>query len=206
MDTQAHWDKIYGARTPETLSWYQPHLQTSLDLIAATGAGHAASIIDVGAGASTLAGDLLARGYRHLTVLDISPAGLAHAQARLGEKAASVNWLLGDVTAVALPYQGYDVWHDRAVFHFLVHPPDRQAYRQAVRHALRPGGHLIIATFDLDGPPRCSGLDVVRCSPDMLAGLLGDEFTLVESRREAHVTPGGFTQQFQFSRLRRRHS
>lgn len=205
MDAQAHWDQIYSARAPETLSWYQVHLQSSLDLIAATGVGCEASVIDVGAGASNLAGDLLTRGYRRVTALDLSPAGLAHAQTRLGEKMSAVNWLVGDVTAVALPHQAYDVWHDRAVFHFLVQPAACEAYRQAVRHALRPDGHLIIATFDLDGPPRCSGLDVVRYSPSMLANLFGDEFTLVESRRETHVTPGGFTQQFQFSRLRRVH-
>lgn len=204
MDEQVHWDRIYDTRDPEQLSWYQPHLRISLDLIAATGLGQDASIIDIGAGAGTLTGDLLARGYQHVTALDLSAAGLAHAQTRLGDQAAAVTWLVGDVTAMQLPTQAYDLWHDRAVFHFLVPLPARAAYRQAVQRALRPGGHLIIATFDLDGPPRCSGLDVVRYSPDMLAAQFGDAFELVESRCEAHITPGGTTQQFQFSWLRYR--
>lgn len=197
MDNQQHWDNIYGTKAPDQVSWFRPHLETSLSLIErATRGGHAAAVIDVGGGASTLVEDLVKQGYRNLTVLDISQAALDVTRGRLGDSSGSVRWILSDLTQTQLPERSFDVWHDRAVFHFLTASEDRLAYVRAVLFAVKRGGHIIMSTFGPDGPLKCSGLDVVRYDADSLLKEFGDTFRLVESFKELHQTPFGTTQQF----------
>lgn len=193
---QAHWDKVYQSETPTEVSWFQEHAQRSLDLIAHTGVSTQGQIIDVGGGTSTLVDDLLDRGYTQLSVLDISGVAISRAKMRLGERAKCVEWIEADVTSVQLPDNHYDIWHDRAVFHFLTSPRDRQLYIQAATAALKHRGHLIIATFAEDGPTQCSGLDTVRYSPTALAAQVGSNFRLVGSTKEVHETPFGTQQSF----------
>jgi ubiquinone/menaquinone biosynthesis C-methylase UbiE len=195
-DTRAHWDRIYETRPAEQVSWYRPHLETSLALIERAIPGPDASIIDVGGGESTLVDDLIARGFRNVSVLDISEAAIAATRKRLGKRADRVHWISGDVTQLELPAELYDVWHDRAVFHFLTQIEQRTAYVEQVVRAVKRGGHIIISTFGPDGPAKCSGLDVVRYDADALHGEFGAQFHLVESRKELHQTPFGSTQQF----------
>ena len=203
MEIKSHWENIYQTKAPTQVSWYQEHARLSLRLIADTGIDRADPIIDVGGGTSTLVDDLLADGYQQLTVLDISPGALQTAQQRLGARATAVTWIEADITQAQLPGQFYAVWHDRAVFHFLTQPHDRHRYIQAVRHAVKPGGHVIVATFALDGPPQCSGLDVTRYSPDSLHHEFGEDFQLLISTRETHVTPFGTEQKFIYCYCRR---
>ncbi len=203
MDRTAHWQQVYGGKSPTEVSWYQPHLQVSLDLIRGSGVGRDGQILDVGGGASTLVDDLLAEGYEHITVLDLSAKALEASQTRLGERADLVTWIEGDVTQVELPPQTYDLWHDRAVFHFLTEADDRRTYVGAARRALKPGGSLIIATFGPEGPTRCSGLEVVRYDAEALAREFGTGFRLRESRLEEHQTPSGKPQQFIYGLLER---
>ena len=203
MRAQDHWDKVYTARPANAVSWYQEHAEQSLRLIRDTGAGTDASIIDVGGGASTLVDDLLGAGYSRITVLDLSAAALAAARQRLGPLAARVQWLEADITAVVLPASAYDVWHDRAVFHFLTGAEQRAAYVRAVLRAVRPGGHVIVATFAEDGPTQCSGLTVRRYSPGALHAEFGRPFDLVRHEREDHRTPFGTLQRFVYCYCRR---
>jgi ubiquinone/menaquinone biosynthesis C-methylase UbiE len=196
MQLKSHWEHVYETRPVDAVSWFQPHAQQSLRLIHEIGLPRTASIIDVGGGASTLVDDLLDEGFRSLTVLDLSGAALAAARARLGDQAASVTWLEADITQVELPRHAYDLWHDRAVFHFLTGERDRQAYVEAVLRAVRPGGTVIVATFAEDGPLQCSGLPVVRYSPDALHAEFGAPFELVRHEREEHHTPSGKVQKF----------
>lgn len=196
MNIQRHWDEVYATKPAQAVSWYQPHAALSLELIRRTGAGRDAAIIDVGGGASTLVDDLLADGYRDLTVLDLSAAALDVARRRLGHAAGAVRWLDGDVTAAALPARRFDVWHDRAVFHFLTEAAQRRAYVEQVMRAVKPGGHVIVATFAPDGPLQCSGLPVMRYSADSLHDEFGAAFELVEHRDESHLTPAGKVQHF----------
>jgi SAM-dependent methyltransferase len=201
-DRQAHWENVYQTKGERDVSWFQETPEVSLDLIRATGACAAASIVDIGGGASRLADALLDAGYRSITVLDLSDKALERSRARLGIRAAQVSWVVADVTNWQ-PTSTFDVWHDRAAFHFLTEPKDRLAYGECVRKAVRPGGHVIIGTFALDGPERCSGLPVVRHDHTTIADVLGGSFKLAESRRHEHKTPGGAIQRFQFSRFRR---
>jgi len=196
MNAGAHWETVYHTKAPEAVSWFRPHLEMSLALIERAGGGPSASVIDVGGGESTLVDDLLARGYRNVTVLDISPTALAVTKKRLGPAAEQVHWHLADVTQVPLQPRCYDVWHDRAVFHFLTAPEHRMAYVRRVMHAVKPGGHVIVSTFGPEGPTKCSGLDVVRYDADSLHGEFGARFRLLESSKELHRTPFGTTQQF----------
>ena len=196
MDFKAHWERVYTKKPATDVSWFQEHAYISQRLIAETGAPKSASIIDVGGGASTLIDDLLADGYQALTVLDLSSAALAAAKARLGLLAERVRWIEADITAADLPHHSYDIWHDRAVFHFLTNETDRRAYVERVRHAVRPGGHVIVATFAEDGPATCSGLPVVRYSAGGLHGEFGPDFNLIRHERETHQTPMGTTQEF----------
>lgn len=196
MDSQAHWNKIYTEKATNQVSWYRPHLETSLAMIEQAGAGPSASIIDVGAGESTLADDLLARGYSDLTVLDISEAAVARSRKRLGDAAQRVTWLVADITKAELEPCFYDVWHDRAVFHFLANECDRQAYVQQVVRSVKRGGHVIISAFGPEGPTRCSGLEVVRYSADSLHAEFGVNFRLISSSHHLHETPFGTMQQF----------
>lgn len=201
MERRQHWDDLYTHKRAIEVSWYAPRLERSLAMIEAA-AGRDAHIIDVGAGASTLIDDLVAAGHRHLTALDISAAALAIARERLGALANDVEWITGDVTQAELPAGRYDVWHDRAVFHFLTAAADRQAYARVASRALGSDGQIIIATFAPDGPTRCSGLDVVRYDGAALAAEFPG-FALREEARETHLTPGGTEQRFVHCRLRR---
>ncbi|HET6376158.1 MAG TPA: class I SAM-dependent methyltransferase [Methylocella sp.] len=200
---QEHWEKVYQSRAEQELSWFEEHPAVSLDLIRAAGIGREAAIIDIGGGESRLVDALLGEGFSALTVLDISEHALLAAKARLGPRAEKVTWIVADVTAWE-PTGTYDLWHDRAAFHFLTHAADREAYAARVAKAVRPGGSVIIGTFAPEGPERCSGLPVQRHDAASIGAVLGDEFALVESRRHAHRTPAGKTQLFQFSLFRRR--
>ncbi len=191
-----HWENVYASRSPEAVSWFRPHLEHSLAFLEAARLGRDAAVIDVGGGASTLVDDLLDRGYSNVTVLDLSQQALDAARARLGERASRVRWICADVTDVALEPAAYDLWHDRAVFHFLREPAARERYVAGVRRALKPGGHVIVATFGPHGPERCSGLEVMRYSPDELHAEFGSEFARLASATERHVTPWGTEQEF----------
>ncbi|MDR3396902.1 MAG: class I SAM-dependent methyltransferase [Pandoraea sp.] len=196
MQSKDHWNQVYSTKASTNVSWFQEHASQSVALIAQAEIEKGAEIIDVGGGASTLVDDLLGHGYRHLTVLDLSDAALAVARERLGAGGDSVSWIAGDITRVELPVQKYDVWHDRAVFHFLTSEADRHAYVRAVLRAVKPGGLVIVATFAEDGPEQCSGLPVMRYSPDALHAEFGAPFTLLRKAREEHQTPWGATQKF----------
>jgi len=196
MGAMEHWERVYATKRPDEVSWYRAHLDVSLRLIANACADPAARIIDVGGGDSTLADDLVAAGYHDVTVLDLSSSAIRVAKHRLGTDATRVRWLQGDVTRFPLERQAYDAWHDRAVFHFLTDPRDRAAYVRQVRRAVRPGGHVIVATFGPDGPVKCSGLDVVRYDAEALHDAFGAAFELVDHVTEAHETPRGTVQQF----------
>ena len=196
MGDKNHWDSVYRSKAPEAVSWYRAHLERSLALIERAAPDRSAAIIDVGGGESTLVDDLLASGYRNLSVLDISPTAIDVARARVGEPGRGVTWLAADVTDAALPVQCYDVWHDRAVFHFLTEPDQRAAYVRQVVRSVKGGGHVIVATFGPQGPVKCSGLDVVRYDAGSLHGEFGAHFRLIESATELHQTPSGATQQF----------
>jgi ubiquinone/menaquinone biosynthesis C-methylase UbiE len=196
VSLKTHWEHIHKTKTSVQVSWYQEHPVQSLQLIAETGVDKAAQIIDVGGGISTLVDDLLAIGYGQITVLDISAAALQTTQQRLGARAKDVSWLEADVTQVQLPYQFYDIWHDRAVFHFLTDSEDRQRYVKKVKESVKMGGHVIVATFASDGPEKCSGLQVARYAPESLHHEFGEGFELVGSRNELHHTPFGTDQKF----------
>ena len=195
-NADTHWDSVYRTKAPDAVSWYREHLETSIDLIERIAPDHSASIIDVGGGESTLVDDLLAKGYRNLSVLDLSPTAIEVARARVGENARHVAWLVADATKADLLERHYDVWHDRAVFHFLTEEDDRLAYVETVARAMKPGGHVIVATFGPDGPTQCSGLDVVRYDAKSLHAEFGRQFRLLESATELHQTPFATTQQF----------
>jgi SAM-dependent methyltransferase len=196
MARRDHWERLYRTRPVSQVSWYQPLARISLDLILRVAPDRDVPIIDVGGGASTLVDGLLDEGYRDLTVLDIAPASLSLARQRLGERAQRVTWLAADVLGESLPESRFGVWHDRAVFHFLTDPGDRTRYVQQTRQAIRPGGHVIVASFAPEGPSKCSGLDVVRYSPETMHAQFGEGFRLLDSVREDHHTPSGITQAF----------
>ncbi len=196
MDKKEHWENVYATKSQDQMSWYRDHLDNSLALIIQTGVGKDAAIIDVGGGSSTLVDDLLDRGFTDVSVLDISGAAIGKSKERLGASAQMVNWIVADITEADLPDDRFDVWHDRAVFHFLTDAADRRKYVDLVMRALKPGGHLIVASFGLEGPQKCSGLDVVRYSPATMHGEFGGQFALIESLDEMHNTPFGTTQEF----------
>jgi 2-polyprenyl-3-methyl-5-hydroxy-6-metoxy-1,4-benzoquinol methylase len=198
MATKAHWEGVYQSKATDQVSWYRPHLDVSLRLIEQAAPDRDSAIIDVGGGESTLVDDLVARGYRNLTVLDISQVAIDVAKTRLGAAARSVHWITGDITRAELGAAQYDLWHDRAVFHFLTDPKDRTAYVRLVAGAVKPGGHVIVATFGPQGPETCSGLEVVRYDPAGLHGQFGSKFRLLDSVTELHETPWGATQQFMY--------
>jgi SAM-dependent methyltransferase len=197
-----HWEDVYRTKGEREVSWFQEAPALSLELIRSTGATRHSSVVDIGGGASRLVDALVDEGYEAVTVLDLSESALATAKARLAPAAAGVTWIVADVVGWK-PRQRYDVWHDRAAFHFLTDADDRTAYIACLREGLRAGGHAIIATFALDGPERCSGLPVVRYDAASLGEVLGDAFSLIETRRHDHLTPMGSTQRFQFSVFRR---
>lgn len=203
MQSKEHWEHVYSTKATDAVSWFQEHAENSLKLIQQTGVPRSAAIIDIGGGASTLVDDLLAKNYTNLTVLDLSAAALSAAKHRLGPKAGAVNWLIADITNAELPLHHYDLWHDRAVFHFLTTPEQRHAYVLAVLSAVKPGGHVIVATFAEDGPLQCSGLPVMRYSPDGLHAEFGEPFTLMHHEKESHQTPFGTAQQFTYCYCRK---
>lgn len=203
MQSKEHWEKVYTTKAPDNVSWFQPHAEVSMRLIHDTGLGREAAIIDVGGGASTLVNDLLGKGYRALTVLDLSGAALAESARRLGAKGENIRWMEADVTQAVFEPCSFDIWHDRAVFHFLTTDEDRKAYVKQVLHALKPGGHVIMATFGTNGPTRCSGLPVVRYAPEELLSEFGEAFILLAHEEQLHHTPFGTDQQFIYCMCRK---
>ena len=202
VDRKSHWEGVYRNRPAEELGWFQPRAGISLELIAATGITNAA-VIDMGAGTSRLVDDLVAAGYTDITVVDLAEHALSLAQARLGKAAAQIDWIAADATTIELP-RTYDIWHDRAVFHFLTDPADRAAYLERMHRHLRTGGQAIIAAFAPDGPQQCSGLPVQQYDEHSLAETLGPDYALIETRRELHHTPSGVAQAFVYCRFEKR--
>src|SRR3546814_24794 len=187
--SKGHWTDVYNRKAESEVSWFQTSPKQSLDWILPGADPATTAITDIGGGASRLADELLDRGFADVTVLDIADSALAQSRKRLGERADRVRWVVADITAWS-PSREYDVWHDRAVFHFLVEPAGRAAYLAALSQATKPGSHIVIATFNLDGPERCSGLPVQRYSPQTLSEALGNDYSLIKSTTEAHKTPG----------------
>jgi SAM-dependent methyltransferase len=196
MDARSHWENVYTTKAPDAVSWYRPHLETSLELIEKVAPTRLTSIIDVGGGESTLVDDLLALGYLNLSVLDVSPTAIDVTKRRLGHAAERVHWVIGDITNADLSPNAYDLWHDRAVFHFLRKADERAAYVRQVAKAVRSSGHVLVSTFGPEGPTKCSGLEVVRYDAESLHAEFGVHFRLLESLKELHETPFGSTQQF----------
>ncbi|MEO7973657.1 MAG: class I SAM-dependent methyltransferase [Thermoanaerobaculia bacterium] len=196
MQSKKHWERVYSTKAPTEVSWFQEHAALSLKLIREAGVSCSAPVIDVGGGASTLVDDLVASGFENVTVLDLSGAALAATKARLGAQAARVQWLEVDVLKAEFPKHAFDIWHDRAVFHFLTNAEERHAYVRTVLHAVKPGGLVIVATFSEDGPTMCSGLPVMRYSANELHAEFGEPFELLGHEREAHHTPAGNEQKF----------
>ncbi len=203
MKSKSHWENVYLTKPPEHVGWYKPHLHTSLAMIANTALGVNARVIDVGGGASTLVDDLLEQGYEQLNILDLSSAALSAARSRLGAPASKVKWIEGDVKTVELPPAYFDIWHDRAVFHFLTKADDRKKYMENMQRSLKGDGHVIIATFSPEAPPKCSGLEVQRYTPELLQTELGESFALEEHKSELHVTPSGVEQMYLYCHFRR---
>lgn len=202
MERRDHWNRVYQTKSPDSVSWYQSRPEISLALIAASGVGKDAGIIDVGGGTSVLVDNLLDLGYKNLAVLDLSGLALNASRSRLGARAAAVEWFEADVASFEPPRR-YALWHDRAAFHFLTDAGDRLRYVATLRMALQPQGTVIIATFAPDGPPKCSGLDVVRYDEKSITAELGAEFRLQEVRRETHLTPWQAEQRFNYFRFQR---
>lgn len=204
MDHQAHWEKVFTTRQSSEVSWYQATPVRSIELLREAGANPSSDIIDVGGGDSTLVDAVVSGDLGHITVLDISAAALDRARARLASRACEVTWLHADVTRVDLPERAFDVWHDRAVFHFLTTPVERARYIATATASLRPGGFLLIATFAADGPTRCSGLEVARYSVGELVQEFGDDFVLRRDGADVHRTPAGVEQRFTVAMFERR--
>lgn len=201
MDAKAHWEKVYAGHKPDGVSWYRPHLDASLALIERNAPDRSSALIDVGGGESTLVDDLLLRGYKNITILDVSRTALDATRKRLGAAAERVHWIASDITRTELQPAAYDLWHDRAVFHFLIAPESRAGYVVQVLRAVKPGGHLIVSGFGPEGPAKCSGLEVARYDAESLLREFGPRFRLLESFTEQHQTPFGTTQQFLYCSL-----
>ena len=197
FDRKKHWGDVYQDKTPSELSWYQKEPKLSLELIRSTNAASNDAIIDIGAGTSVLVDYLKKEHYTNLTVLDISENAIAIAKKRLGKSAKSINWIVSDITKFDV-FQKFSLWHDRALFHFLTDSSDRGIYVKALKNAIRPEGHLIIATFAIGGPKKCSGLEIVQYDSEKMIAELGDNFKLVEERKEVHITPANKEQKFNF--------
>ncbi len=195
FDKKGHWESIYSQKRSSEVSWYQQHPEYSLSLIESSGVDKSVQIIDIGGGASTLVDCLLATGFRNISVLDIADSAISQAKTRLAQQAEKIKWIVQDITSFKTD-QLYELWHDRAVFHFLTNADDRSSYLKTISRALKPGAHVIIATFNLNGPEKCSGLDVVRYSPETLSQTFGDGFLLHETKTEKHQTPSGAWQSF----------
>ena len=196
-----HWGKVYQNKSPDEVSWYQPSPVLSLRLIANTRIAFDAPIIDIGGGASTLVDELCGSGYRNVSVLDVSASALAHAKHRCAEKVSEVRWYEEDVTCFK-PSHRFALWHDRAVFHFLTSRADRESFINVLKQSIKPGGHIIMMTFAIDGPKKCSGLDIVQYDADKLISVLGSGFELMETGFDVHLTPAGIQQKFAYFRFR----
>ena len=197
-----HWEQVYQTKPADAVSWFQEHATRSLEIIRSIGATSDAKILDAGGGSSILVDDLLTGRFKHVSVLDLSASALEVARRRLGSLGQNVTWITGDILTVELPEQTYDIWHDRAVFHFLTDPADRMAYVGQVMKSVKPGGHVIVATFAPDGPEQCSGLPVARYDPDQLHDEFGPSFELLEHASEEHKTPWGSVQHFIYCHCR----
>ncbi len=202
-DTRTHWDTTYSTKTETQVSWYQASPQRSLEMIKSAAPNRSSSIIDIGGGASRLVDELLADGYSDLTVMDISEVALDRSKTRLGASSSRVSWIVANITQWQPP-RTWNLWHDRAVFHFLTNASDQNAYISALRHGTASGSAVIMATFALNGPERCSGLPVQRYSPATLAARLGPNFMLYAEAAETHPTPFGTTQEFAYAAFKRR--
>lgn len=205
MEAKTHWETVYGKKAPDAVSWYAPHLDRSLAYLRKTGVATNGSVIDVGGGESTLVDDLVEAGYSNVTVLDISERALEVARARLGDRKARVTWLAADVLQHQFAKAAYDVWHDRAVFHFMTSEEQRRRYVQQVLQALKPGGFAIVGAFGPDGPTQCSGLPVARYGAEALHEEFGGPFQLVDHSVDTHTTPWGTPQQFVYCYCRLQH-
>src|ERR1035437_569354 len=203
MNPKSHWEQVYQTKSPTDVSWYQTLPSLSLKLMASTGIGKAEGVIDVRGGAAVLVDCLADAGYPNVAALDISAAAIQHAKNRLGQRASAVEWYEADVTTFHSPRR-FAVWHDPAVFHFLTSAADRLNYIRVLKETLVPNGHLIIATFAITGPPKCSGLDVMRYDAKLLCSEIGDEFALLETYDETHTTPWDAEQNFVYCRFQRR--
>ena len=205
QSAKEHWEKVYQTKQPNAVSWFQERATRSLELVRSVGTSLNTNIIDVGGGTSTLVDDLLINGFKNISVLDLSASALDVARKRLGTEGDRVTWIPGDICTVTLPEQTYDIWHDRAVFHFLTDPVDRTAYVQQVMKSVKPGGHVIVATFSPDGPEQCSGLPVARYAPEELHQEFGPSFELIEHMNEEHKTPWGTVQHFVYCHCMKPH-
>ncbi len=203
MNHKSHWENVYRTKNANQVSWFKPHLSKSLELILGTKIQKHDPIIDVGGGASTLANDLLGEGFADITVLDISSRSLEVAKKRLGKEASKIHWMTDDITVANLPKNHYSLWHDRAVFHFLTRPEDRKKYVKVMNESLKLQGTVIAATFSLKGPERCSGLDIVRYSPETLQAEFGENYRLMKGLEESHETPFGTKQEFVYCLFKR---
>lgn len=204
MDCKSHWNRVFATKASADVSWYQPHLKLSLQLISTAAIGKDAKIIDVGGGDSSLVDDLVQRSYSDITVLDIASTAIERTKQRLRDAGSMVQWIEADILEAQLPQNHFDVWHDRAAFHFLIDENDRGKYRETAARSIRPNGQLIIATFAADGPERCSGLPTMRYSQEGLIEELKSRFEFVESLREENMTPQGKAQQFIYCRFLRK--
>ena len=200
FDRKKHWRNVYQEKSPSEVSWYQKEPKLSLELIRRTNVATNDAIIDVGGGASVLVDYLSKECYTNLTVLDISENAIAISKKRLGDTAKSIEWIVSDITQFDTS-QKFSLWHDRALFHFLTDPSDREIYVKTLKNALKPEGHLIIATFAIGGPEKCSGLEIVQYDSEKMIAELGDNFKLVEERKEVHITPAKKEQEFIFFRF-----
>jgi 2-polyprenyl-3-methyl-5-hydroxy-6-metoxy-1,4-benzoquinol methylase len=196
MNVETHWEQVYREKAPDTVSWYRPHLETSLALIEKAAPERGASIVDVGGGESTLVDDLLTDGYENITVLDVSQIAIDVTKEAVGLVSDRVQWITADIGNVGFAPNAYDVWHDRAVFHFLTATEQRVAYVRQVARSVKPGGHVLVSTFGPEGPTKCSGLEVVRCDAESPHAEFGVRFRMLESLKELHNTSFGSTQQF----------
>jgi ubiquinone/menaquinone biosynthesis C-methylase UbiE len=203
MSRENHWQAVYSKKAPEQVSWYRPHLDRSLAFIRSCSLPPDSRIVDVGGGSSTLVDDLLVEGYGNLAVIDLADAALALARDRIGARSAGVEWIAGDVTTALLSERSVDFWHDRAVFHFLTEAPARAAYLAQVMRCVKPGGHVLVATFGLDGPDKCSGLPVARYDAKGIHTVFGEAFDKVDQATEQHETPWGGVQSFVYCFCRR---
>jgi ubiquinone/menaquinone biosynthesis C-methylase UbiE len=204
MSSHSHWDGVYTTKDAAQVSWYRPHLEVSFDLLRQAGLNERSRVIDIGGGASTLVDDLLDFGVQSIIVVDLSAASLDIARRRLGERGRHVTWMKADATTLELPPSSVDLWHDRAALQFLVAPKAARAYVSTATRVLAATGHAVIGCFATDGPEWCSGLPVMRRDPEDLAALFGEEFSLIDSRKEVHHTPSGAAQSFAYALLRKR--